>query len=279
MIKVNSYEEYRQILKEYKKGKKQIITNMYLMREPLKKIISEDRFFLANKEGALIFLVDEKNYYRLFFYQSDEEIVNLSKQDKEILIEIIYNNAVDNSAIKKVMNAYALSGARFDKKCHLYEFPIEKRTEFLDAEYDRSLRALAENGLSPEIAQCSDIGEIQSLWDQYLDKFDFEFITDQELLDIIDNQEIMVIKDKGHVIATISLKYSEGKILECHQTVSEKYRGMGLGKILLLLSFKKAMDLNIAVYNAWIDDENTVSINCHLKAGNATEKVLEHYII
>ena len=280
MEKVQTYEKYRELLKGYKREHKGIVTNMYMMPDKLKKIIGQGRLFYVCGEEALIFLSDEKTHFRLYFYQNEACKVNLPKLEKRILIELIFNENCETSSLNQIKELYKDAGFQFKKRCYLYSASVEARERTLELEYVDVTTRLEKCHLVSEYAKEDDLFQIKLLWDKYLDKYDFEYLTKEELVHLVEQKEILIIKDHNRVIATECLMTTgNNKRLECHLAVSEKYRGYGLGKMILFQGFRKSLEEDVEFYSAWIDEENLTSIKLHLKAAVKTERVLEHYIL
>ena len=122
--------------------------------------------------------------------------------------------------------------------------------------------------------------QIVRLWKQYLEVYDFTYMSNYLIENMISRKEILAIKNENkEVIASKCMSFSNVRSVGFHLVVDSAYLGMGLGKMMMYEWLLLAREKGIKICNAWIAENNFVSLSCHLKAGMKTGKISEQYII
>ena len=84
---LESYDEYKDIVGEFRQKNRRYFSNVYFMRSDMERYIRLGRVSYEKAENAVIFYFDEEKYYRVCFYVSNEEKFFIGKQKKKILIK------------------------------------------------------------------------------------------------------------------------------------------------------------------------------------------------
>lgn len=277
---ISDYQEYRELYKEFHTTGTSYETNLFLFPKEIQHIIDEARLYYMIENNIFYLLADEGHHYHMYYYWDLTHTPILPTLDKPILIEIIYNEKVKHEHISLIGNNLINAGAIYRKKSYQIEINNTERNNLLKAEYLVLQHKLTNNQMQIVYAQHEDVPAIRYLWDEYLDPFDFNDISEMTLKKMLNEKQILIIKDnRNKIIASKCMTLSKKRSLGFHLVVSPEARGLSLGKTLMCEWLKISDQQGIAFCNAWIAENNRISMNCHLKGGYKTGKISEQYII
>lgn len=277
---IKDYQEYQEILKGFRKKGVSYEKNFFLLPKEIRSLIEEARLYYLIENEILYLLVDEGHHYHLYYFWDLSRTPVLPELDKPGLIENIYNENAKQENNNLIREMLLNAGAVFKKKSYQIEIESDGRKALLDAEYSDTQEKLKKYEMEFAFAQKEDIPEVKVLWDNHLEAFDFNNFTETTIDKMLAEKQIIVIKDKlGKVVATECMDIFGNRSLSYHLVVAPEARGRSLGKAFMCEWLKRTEESGIATCNCWIAEDNTVSMNCHLKAGHKTGKVSEQYII
>lgn len=276
---IDSYAQYEMYIKKFRQNQKAVGTNLFLLPKDLKAIIEERRLYFGQTESIIRILVDEGYYYHLY-YIGDLNDLSFPKVQKDVLIENIYNLKGNTEQAEILRKVCLQAGARFNKKSYQIEITENPRNILLDNEYGILKKQLNAKGLYIDFAEKKDMSQIAGLWEQYLEVYDFTYMSNHLIENMISQKEILAIKnEKKEVIASKCMSFSGVRSVGFHLVVDSVYRGVGLGKMMMYEWLFLGREKGIKICNAWVAENNLVSLSCHLKAGMKTGKISEQYIL
>lgn len=279
MQKFTTYEEYKDLTKGFRKAHAPLDSNLFLLPDELKSTIAEGRMSYTLTDDALLLYVDEGYYYHLYYFLPLSSELPEIRLDKQVLVEIIYNEKRENETVQALRDKCLRAGARYKKKSRQMEMPLSRMREVLDSDYEAVESRLKSEGISFSFAEKKDLPKIKSLWEQFLDPLDFKYMPLSVMEKMAENNEITTARnEQGEVIAGECIQISGSRSLSYHLAVDIPARGKGLGKAFMYHWFLVTLESSAKIGNAWFAEDNTVSINCHLKAGEFTGKVSEQYV-
>lgn len=97
-----------------------------------------------------------------------------------------------------------------------------------------------------------DYDKVINLYETGLDARINSFPSLEEYKELVKNKEIYVYKKKGEIVASLILKDNKAHYLISHIIVSDKYRGLGIGTIMM---FDALSNINKKVL-LWVSEEN-----------------------
>ena len=276
---IESYEVYDEYVKKIRLVQKKCETNLFLLPKDICTIIADKRMYLDTADGLINILVDEGYYYHLYYIWNLCYPMIFPKVNKNILIENIYNLKGSSECAELVKSRCLDSGAKFNKRSYQIEIIESQRNTILESEYETLKKHLHLQNLEIVNANKTDILQIVDLWKKYLEVYDFTYISEQLMDEMISRKEILVVRNQnGEVLAAKCMNFKGARSVGYHLVVNPAYRGRGLGKMLMYEWLSRAKQKDIKVCNVWVAENNKVSLSCHLKAGKITDKVSEQYI-
>lgn len=88
MEKIHTYEQYDEVLADFKKGKAKCSTNKIFMRDELTALIDAGKLFYQEIDGTLWFFSNEGYFYRADFFVPADIPIRLHRQDMAVLTEL-----------------------------------------------------------------------------------------------------------------------------------------------------------------------------------------------
>lgn len=90
MIKITEIEKYTDLLNVYQKRIPNMIYNHMMLPGEAVSHIEKGRFYYGEQDEGIVFLVKEKDFYKLYFYISETAEIHVPETDRPRLLEYIY---------------------------------------------------------------------------------------------------------------------------------------------------------------------------------------------
>lgn len=200
--KVNSFEQYNQILLDFKRGRTRCETNKMMMREELEEMIDSGKLYYHLTDCTLWFLSDEDYFYSAHLYVPQDAPIQMAAQDKDVLVELMgssnrYNEHMDRRLITagfKRHDKYIEHGALFDDIID----DVRKQCRNTDVYLNRHEYVC-------RVATKNDYSEIRKLWMEKIGKESYHItaFTDLELETMERCGRWIVICDKNGKIQAV----------------------------------------------------------------------------
>ena len=218
-------------------------------------------------------LIDRGDWSDFYFYiNSSNETIPSEALLKPLISTFIRNNTSKNSISPICIDFFKKNN--FNKRIIYQYFVNTTLAEVVCSNFPKNIYYI-------DNANLVDFTSIKDIIFRYLKRLGRLIPTDEEIIELIQNKEIFVVRTKGDndVIAIKMIKYT-GKTAADHGiAVDEHHRGNQIAKALTIQSFQKIKKRNCIRTDAWIEQTNTISIKLHLQCGYiANERYMIKYI-
>lgn len=279
MERIESIEQYKEILKKYKKVARNGLNNNFLTIESVERYITLERIFCEEYEEELLIYTDEEFYYKLHYMGKAIPQKIVGRHEKPVLLRFIYMSETEKEAWARCARSLGLK--KYDYTLQILANICEN--DNLEEKLERALRFVNRFGIKITYASTNMLNEIMALRDAepLLDRYSFNYETDVEICeDIKNNYYRVAVTDKGEVIAAQHYTIQNGILIGDWLAVKEGYKDKyGIGAAIAFHSFDYAKVNSIKLYYGWVDGENLNSIQYHKSIGyNMTGKKSEGWL-
>ena len=277
MERVTSVVEYKELIRWNKQRLEFIESNCFLMSSSMSKYIEEHRLYVQKYENGMIFFIDEGNYYNAYyFWQREQEFVNLHK-DKPVLIEELNNKGSREVYLSGFEPILFRAGFQLFKNNVQVEINLKEYNE-LNGRLEECLEKLNAQGL--QLVFCDreeQFLQAVSLWDFSLDVTD---VPQDHKVFREEDTLACILTNGGQVVSTHwwrkTNKNSEGRHTVTHSDFYQK----GLASTMLLAWCIEAKKEGIERCFTWINDQNIRSLALYQKIGfRANGRTSKQYIL
>lgn len=255
VMRVNSYEEYRSIIKS-----KTLINNGFLPNE-IKKYILQNRLFYSQDGNRIFFFYDEKKYRQLIcggFESCDNRTIAFELL-KPFVCHLVENNK-NTGMIGEMQKVLQSSG--FQLRCIIHEYVLDNLT-CLPVSINKNFI------ISNEIGINSEYQIILSLWQNNLPLYEVTHMTLEDIQALAEKNQILYLKDSitGVIAGACFYDILLGSTTIHHIVVDPAFRGKGCAGILLTAWLEQAKQLGAKTARSWIEDTNLASQKSFSKVG------------
>lgn len=283
MEKLDSWEKYKELLKEAKqRGFTQFINN-YLDMDAVKRYIGLGRMEYEQDGSGLYIYTDEGLFYRLYI-QCGENGIKPPERDKPVLVRNVYREG-NKSAVQKGVEGQLqrLGFSKYSGSVQILAIPLENRENILE-KLEKAERFLWRFGLKIIYADGVQLEDIFRLRDNTteLKPYHFPYETREERQRAIEKGFFRcVVNAQNELCAAQQFRVArngvQGNWLAVKAGYKEKY---GIGAAMAYHSFAYAIDHNIRNYFGWVEKNNEKSLRFHQSVGyRLTGKVAEDWIL
>ena len=257
MEKIHTYEQYSDVLAEFKKGRARCSTNRIFMRDELTALIDAGKLFYQEIDGTLWFFSNEGYFYRADFFVPADIPIRLHRQDMAVLTELTGSETRYN-----VQWEQELIAAGYEKRDKYLGYSsqldeciddIKKKSEILHTFFTT-------RGCTYRKAAKTDLPEIWMLWEDKLGKhrYTLNSIPDAELDEMERHGRCDVICDSEGKIIAASM-YLRKKAVAHGLHTATYYEGSGLGAAVLYRSMARAYQEGCKKFAVWVREDNLAS--------------------
>lgn len=242
VVKEQIYLIYSEVLKIRKK-----FSNCYFQPDELEKWIFEDRIVCYTSGDAVILLLKENDYVKIYFTSDDFEWLSDFMK--------IRNSSPDDYVIE-VVSKGDLEDYDFSTKIHC--------KKVINYERLRGSGVIIDNSYE-EFCYCTeeDYGNLRTMMDSTFNKIGDRIPTDEELRHFIETKSIIGIRDgkmlAGFLIFEDTKKTSYVRMI----CVNEACRGKGIGKKLMMSYFSEHRDFK--GFTLWCRMDNEPALSLYMK--------------
>ena len=261
MKRVQNLEQYSTLVDECIETYNNIIYNCMLLPKEINEIIKKSKLYYEKINGGIVFFRDEKDFYKLYLFISEDIDIKFDKKEKPQVIECIYTDKLESINFEQIKKKIKKAGFKF------YTKNIRVKT-FLE-EYNEGCinDILDKDGLWWEYLTSEEYCKVYELWSS-LDKYNSIIPRKSELLESVDNKRILCIKNKSGICAVAQIKEESRKVASIWLVaVDERSRRKGIATNLyrvLLYTIKKS---GYSFAMQWCDQSNEAIIQTVYKLG------------
>lgn len=261
MNRLQGIEEYKVLLKKFRKEHKNSFTNLYVMFEDMKRYISLGRVEYEEKEEGLFFYLDEESYYRVCMCVEVEKEFNISRRDKKILVRNMYQKDKPDEKLIKFekkleKNGFDLVGTSFQFQGKTNE--LWKKCSRLE----KYVLLMQEQGYRCVEADYSRYKEIDDiiLDTNIIKDYQLSYLTEQEKKMMPAGSYLCVLDKQDQICAASMCIVKDGISREGATAVKEEYKMKGIAPLLAYQRFKWFCENKIDLSLTWILVDNDASI-------------------
>lgn len=259
---VCSLEQYFTLMDACMENIPDLIYNHMLLPKEVRGFIENGKFYYEQYDGdGIIFLTDERDFYKLYCFVSESGSIEPTKLDKPQVIECIYSVQRCDEQIEKMKQKI------LDMGFNLYVKNMRVRTNLDEISECDAYMGKMKNDLTWCYAEKKDLPEIYNLW-SLLDRYNSILPKEEEAFGMIQAGELICLKKNGIICAIARMKEENRKMASTWMlVVSQEFRHQGIATELykLLLSIAKAKGYSKVMH--WCDEKNTAIQNTTEKLG------------
>lgn len=283
MEKLESWEKYKELLKEAKQQGFTLFINNYLNMDAVKRYIGLGRVEYEMDGSGLYLYTDEGSFYRLYI-QCGEGGIKPQKRDKPVLVRNVYWEDNKSAAQKGVEGQLQRLGfSKYSGSVQILALPLENREDVLE-KLGKAEKFLGRFGLRIIYADGTQLEDIFRLRDSTteLKPYHFPYETMAERQGAIEKGFFRCVVNAQHELCAaqqfrVERNGVQGNWLAVAADYKEKY---GIGAAIVYYSFAYAIERNIRNYFGWVEKTNEKSLRFHQSAGyRLTGKVAEDWIL
>lgn len=281
MDKLNSIEEYKTLLKQFRKEHKTSFSNVYFMPKDMERYISLGRVEYEKKEEGVYFYFDEESYYRVCMCVESGKVFNISKRDKRLLVRNIYRENEQDEKLKELeknleRNEFELVGTTFQVQAETNELwqkcsRLEKYVLLMQNQGFRCIEA--------DYPRYKEIDDI-IIDSNIIKDYQLDYLTEQEKQMMLAGSYLCVL-DKENQICAVSLCIVNGGVARNGSiAVIEEYKMKGIAPLIAYQRFKWFCENGIELSQTWIRVDNDASIKYNKSLGyQSTGKYANEWIL
>lgn len=261
MEKIESYRQFSDIVKAFKKKGKEVRSNCFFLPEEVRKMTEKGTLYLEQTEDCLNFFVSEAGCRRLYYYRNADAVPMAEKKDTPVFLDFVYRE-VKEAALNTEITAWENQGFWLYKKYRRMECMGK---DFIPPADEREM----EKTYPVQVLLPSDYEDCIALWESCLDVYS-TLLPDKEEFDrACDKGEIMGVRLKDGRVGAVDRGIFKGRTAFMqHLSVSHALRGQGLGRTLCCASIGAMFtQYGVEKVNFWVDEKNTHAIGIYERMG------------
>lgn len=278
MEKLQSYEQYSQVLADFKAGRTRCGTNRLMTREELAALIEAGKLWYEQIGDTLWFFTHEGYFYTGVYYVPADKAIEMQAQDMDVVAELMgkgdrYDQRRDEELV----------AAGFEKRDKRFEFfsqlddsidQLRKQNDFMRTFWER-------RGFTYRTATRDDYPELHALWLEMIGKerYTVTVMTDAELEEMEEYGRCSVICDpKGKIVAASNYtRPNEGVHGYFYYTAGYR-KGSGLGASSYFDASVHAFQEGCTKLTGRVREDNDDSNNMTQRAQQRTGKYFWQFV-
>lgn len=280
MKKLNSYDDYKQVVGTFRKEHKKYFSNNYFMPGDIKRYIGLGRAYYECREHALLLYFDEECCYRLCVYADMGYPLAFGEKGKKIYLRVTYKQGKEDEGLYFIGNELEKNGFEHVSKTVQVRGDTEQLLERCKGA-EKFARSLERKGFSIMHAAPIQYSEIEKfiLESNIIKDYHLDYLTEEEKQELPDGTYIY-ISDKDGNICGASICLIDGEMGHgIGVAVKEQYKLLGFAPVLAAYRFAWLCDKNVKHSAGWIVTTNDASIRYHKNLGyNFTDKYADEWI-
>lgn len=272
MLKIEDTESLSKLLNAFRKNRDALLSNVPMFQTRLNEMIKRNCLYYVQNDDSLFVYADEGSYYELYYLAERNADLSKSKSDKEVLV----NKATLKKDGKVALdNELLRNGFEIRSINTQYSIDVLENVENIRTVYSKCFDYIEKNAYKINYNNIDDREKVLFLWKNGLKNTDvpYSHFIEGNILSLVDsNNELL----GGAWYSENGIKDSEWR----HIVIDEKYRGHGLGTMMIYYYLNFLASKNVKRSYTWIEERNLPSIEMHKKVGfNPTNRVSIQYII
>lgn len=273
MKKITNFEQYTELFSHLQQKYPDMVYNHMMLPGEISHALEKNKLFYETSENGLIFYIKEKDFYKLYFFISEDAVLTVSHKDRPLLIECIYTARRPDPCVQKMQRKLSA-------------------TSFVPYVENKRIRARIEetSGLSLENVQLksgffwrfacdADISVLYKLW-KVMDIYNSTIPETEELQEFIQNREILCVCQNNQVCGVVRLKVENKKTGSIWLVaVDPHFRRQGIATELYRLSFSVLRNRGCTRVIEWCDETNKAVLSVSKQLGFQFDGIISNSYI
>lgn len=228
MLKVlNSLSEYEKIYNDFVVNKRiRGVTNFFINKRCFPKYINEGKVRYEVIDNTLFILVDQGEYYRLYYFGMTSDVQDLPATDKDVCCDVYeqQKNDAHTAFLHKILvNNNYICKQEYEQVRLFYGFLHNLSSKYLE-KYKKVLLKL---NLTMRSVSIDDKAYVENLILNNMSKYDCLSIEDNDWEEQVNNDNVVGLYNDNKIIALYYFSTKAGRII-----VDKEYRGKNLSVLL-----------------------------------------------
>lgn len=263
MVRIESFEQYREIVREGKQLPN-VCSNCYFLPAAVRDMIDCGKLYTQQVCGGVLLLEKERTFFRCYYYLSLDSKPETVRLPMPAVVEFVFRSALSEAQRVQVRRLEQMG----------FVLGRESARMYLDA-----ANAAVGAADAAELARESDADRVLALIEENFDPL-YAYIGSKEaLLKSIRNGWVFVIRRETEPVAVLHAEVSKGTASIRHLTVSKACRSQGFGRQ-LVLRYHEAFRAEVRGFSHWLDKNNAAAIRLYTGLGYCfDERYANEYVI
>lgn len=261
MKKVESFEQYSNLIKDAKKLHGRLDCNTVLMPKEVLSLIQLEKLYYETRNHGVTFLCRERDFFKGYLHAAEKEPLTFSQYTMPLVVEFLYSSKMAGrfgGLEEKLQDAeFEFYVKNVRTKCTIPEMYKKKE----------SVQQLKQQGICWRTACREDSEFLYQIW-KSLDPYDSIIPTEVEFMKMEEKGELICVSKDSRLCGAFRLKEENRKTASMWLVVvKENLRGLGIGKRLHEAAFCVAADRGYDSIWQWSDVKNDRILNTVAKMG------------
>lgn len=276
MEKIRSYDQYVEVLSDFKKGRARCRTNKVMMREELAALIDSGKLLYEEINGTIWFFSNEDYYYYAHMYAPKDTLIQMRGQDKDVLVELMgKDDRYDGQMERELVEAGYRKG---DKYLEL-GMDLEDKIDDITRQNNIMHKFWEKRGYTYRKATREDYPELRKQWLEGLgrESYNVKAMTDAELEEMERHGRCSLICDPRGKIVSSCIYLKNGQIAYGYIAVTSQ-KGSGLGAGALCDAEAHEYEEGCVKQLVWVREDNSDSLSMNMHMSSLTGKIFRQFV-
>lgn len=266
MDEIKTPSEFSDLVRTFKKKYGKLVTNCYLMPKEIEQKAQAGKISVYCTEGFLYFLIDELDYYRMYFYLPKDGKIEMEQPDKPVVLDFVQKQGRAVSGQEVLYRLFEDYGFKEHKTYQRMCLNIQENTGW--ESMNQELPPEYHQGYGKE----SMSEDMLELWREELDIYSTPLPDEKNLKQDIEAKNIIIVTDKtGHLCAVNSINQYGEACMQQHLAVKREHRRNGLARLLCCKMIEIMKKAGVKKLYLWVDVKNEAALNLYIKCGYQKE--------
>lgn len=269
MKKLESFDEYKNIIRDFRSVCRRPFSNVYYMPDDIKRYIALERAGYEKTESGIIFFYDEETYYKACLYVDEKEEFTIPPQKKRVLVRNVFEKEKKDEKLQCIENRLTESGFKKAGTSVAIQGESEKLSQRCK-HMEKYAEALKKKGYYCVAADASMAEEIEALMldSGIIKDYQLEYKSDEEKKRMINRGCYLCMVNRDNQVCAGGICDSKDGISQgVGVVVKEKYKMQGFAPVLAYYRCKWWDKNDIKLAHAWILTDNNPSLMYHRSLG------------
>lgn len=251
---VKNIESLNKLIQKY--FVKNTITNNYVLASAYSEFITNKKLFLVTSGSNACILVENEEFYKLYFFINNQNDKITLEQNKPIVMEILYRGEAQRPDEMII----------YWEKCG---FKRHLTRDNMMASY-KQLMLSSENNIDVEIRYAETEVELiftKNLIENSLDKYTGDILTYNEVQMYVRNKNIICAYWQGKLCGFLQFEIKNNVVWLGHIAVDPEFRGKGIAKELVKAYIVNNVSQPNTRYQLWVLQDNVSATTLYHKFG------------